>query len=143
VRLARGRLVVLSACESGAGFGPDSVGEEYLGLPAGFILAGAKSVVGSLWAVPDWPTALLMVAFYRRLLAGLSLPQALREAQNWLRGLSREQAEELMARSGLGRRDVEAYRGWLARQGEAPYDHPYYWAAFAVFGSPQPVVPSE
>jgi len=143
VRLARGRLVVLSACESGTGFAPGSVGEEYLGLPAGFILAGAKSVVGSLWSVSDWPTALLMVAFYRRLLAGLGLPQALREAQNWLRGLSREQAEDLVAESGLGRRDVEAYRGWLARQGEAPYNHSYYWAAFAVFGSPQPVVRSE
>jgi CHAT domain-containing protein len=119
------------------------VGEEYLGLPAGFILAGAKSVVGSLWAVQDWPTALLMVRFYDNLLGGLALPQALRQAQHWLRQLDRGQAEDLIARSGLGRREVEVHRRWLYWQGETPYSHPYYWAAFAVFGSPQPVVPSE
>jgi len=84
-----------------------------------------------------------MVTFYDNLLRGQALPEALRQAQAWLRRLGRGQAEDLMARSGLGRRDVEAYRRWLATQGEAPYNHPYYWAAFAVFGSPQPVVPSE
>jgi hypothetical protein len=48
VRLDKARLLVLSACESGTGYNPNKPGEEYLGLPAGFIFAGARSVVGSL-----------------------------------------------------------------------------------------------
>ena len=61
MRLEVARLVILSACETGIGFDPNRQGEEYLGLPAGFIVAGAMSVIGSLWSVPDLATALLMV----------------------------------------------------------------------------------
>jgi CHAT domain-containing protein len=46
--MGRARLVVLSACESATGDDPGGSGEEYLGLPAGFIVAGAQAVVGSL-----------------------------------------------------------------------------------------------
>jgi CHAT domain-containing protein len=58
VRLDNSRLVVLSACESGTGHSYNKVSEEFVGLPAGFIFAGARSVVGSLWSVLDPPTAL-------------------------------------------------------------------------------------
>src|SRR5439155_10564053 len=78
--LEKAHLVVLSACESSTGFQPGSADDEYLGLPAGFIFAGAKAVVGSLWSVLDPPTALLMVKMYERLLAGMGVAAALREA---------------------------------------------------------------
>jgi len=72
-------LVVLSACDTG--LGDVHVDEGVLGLPRAFLLAGAKTVVMSLWTVPDDQTYLLMTKMYARLLAGVPRAQALREAQ--------------------------------------------------------------
>jgi CHAT domain-containing protein/tetratricopeptide (TPR) repeat protein len=72
-------LVVLSACETG--LGQVHVGEGVFGLRRAFVLAGAKTLVMSLWKVPDEPTRELMEDFYRRLLAGEGRAEALRQAQ--------------------------------------------------------------
>jgi len=72
-------LAVLSACETG--LGQIEVGEGVFGLRRAFVLAGAKTLVMSLWKVPDQQTKELMVEFYRRLLKGQGRADALREAQ--------------------------------------------------------------
>ncbi len=72
-------LVVLSACETG--LGDVKVGEGVFGLRRAFLLAGAKTLVMSLWKVPDAQTQMLMEDFYRRILAGQPRADALREAQ--------------------------------------------------------------
>jgi CHAT domain-containing protein len=72
-------LVVLSACETGLGH--VHVGEGVFGLRRAFVLAGAKTLVMSLWKVPDEPTRELMEDFYGRLLAGHGRAEALRQAQ--------------------------------------------------------------
>jgi CHAT domain-containing protein/tetratricopeptide (TPR) repeat protein len=72
-------LVVLSACETG--LGDVQVGEGVFGLRRAFVLSGARTLVMSLWKVPDQPTQELMEDFYRRLLAGTPRAAALREAQ--------------------------------------------------------------
>src|SRR5215467_6226240 len=53
------RLVVLSACQTGI-VDFDKLPEEAIGLPGGFLQAGAPGVVGTLWSVNDLSTALLM-----------------------------------------------------------------------------------
>jgi hypothetical protein len=72
-------LVVLSACETG--LGQAHVGEGVFGLRRAFVLAGARTLVMSLWKVPDEPTRELMEDFYRRLLGGEGRAEALRQSQ--------------------------------------------------------------
>ncbi|MCM3871186.1 MAG: CHAT domain-containing protein [Pyrinomonadaceae bacterium] len=73
-------VVVLSACQTG--LGKEIRGEGLIGLTRGFMYAGAKRVVASLWQVDDLATAELMKAFYRRMLKdNLSASAALRAAQ--------------------------------------------------------------
>jgi len=78
VRL-RARLVVLSACDT-AGI-RESGGEGLLGLTRAFQLAGAPSVVASLWRVPDEVTPTLMREFHRHVRNGVGIDEALARAQ--------------------------------------------------------------
>ncbi len=72
-------LVVLSACDTGLGV--VRFGDGVLGLRRAFAVAGARTLVMSLWKVPDRETRRLMTGFYRRLLAGVERLVALRDAQ--------------------------------------------------------------
>ncbi len=73
-------LVVLSACRTA--LGKEVRGEGLLGLTRGFLHAGARRVVASLWSVPDRATAELMARFYRGMVTdGLAPAAALRHAQ--------------------------------------------------------------
>ncbi len=76
-------LVVLSACETGMGRVRN--GEGVYGLQRAFQLAGARTVVMSLWKVDDGVTRALMTEFYRHWLAGRDAHAALREAVTRLR----------------------------------------------------------
>jgi CHAT domain-containing protein len=71
-------LVTLSACETG--LGKISNGDDVVGLTRGFLYAGSRSIVASLWSVDDKATATLMQAFYANL-ASMNKREALRQAQ--------------------------------------------------------------
>ena len=72
-------LVTLSACETG--LGRIERGDEVVGLTRGFLYAGARSVVASLWQVDDQATGELMKAFYAALTRGVDKAEAMRQAQ--------------------------------------------------------------
>lgn len=72
-------LVVLSACETGTG--DYHSGEGIISLAHGFIHAGAKSVVNTLWSVDDARTAELVVDFFTLLKKGTSRDLALQQAK--------------------------------------------------------------
>ncbi|MDQ2098722.1 MAG: tetratricopeptide repeat protein [Tychonema bourrellyi B0820] len=74
-------LVVLSGCETGKG--ENVKGEGIIGLTRGFMYAGAKRVMVSLWSVSDEEeTSELMSRFYQKMLKdGLPAARAFREAQ--------------------------------------------------------------
>ena len=75
-------LVTLSACDTA--LSRIAPGDEVLGLARGFLMAGARSVVASLWSVEDGSTAELMAQFHRLRQAGLGTAGALRQAQREL-----------------------------------------------------------
>jgi CHAT domain-containing protein/Tfp pilus assembly protein PilF len=113
-------VVTLSACDSGVG--PELAGAGLLGLTYAFQFAGARSVVASLWPVADRPTAALMGSFYTELRRGGDPAEALRRA-----------------RVGMLRTPAAApFGGWpgLFARPALSWAHPYYWAAFELFGMP-------
>jgi CHAT domain-containing protein/Tfp pilus assembly protein PilF len=77
------QLVVLSACDTGRG--DIKLGQGVYGLRRAFLVAGAETVVMSLWKVNDQTTRVLMEAYYSNLLAGQGRATALREAMSELR----------------------------------------------------------
>jgi CHAT domain-containing protein len=144
-------LVTLSACESA--LGRPGGGDGLLGFAQAFLLAGARSVCLSLWKVDDTATALLMERFYQNLFGkreGLSQPmpkaEALAEAKNWLRNLTRDEATKLAAAmtSGVARGKgepalklvVPAASNDEVAKDDCPFAHPRYWAAFILIGDP-------
>ncbi|HLL55883.1 MAG TPA: CHAT domain-containing protein, partial [Myxococcaceae bacterium] len=79
------QLVVLSACDTGRG--DVKLGQGVYGLRRALVVAGAETVVMSLWKVNDGTTRALMEDYYRHLLAGEGRTAALREAMLSLRQL--------------------------------------------------------
>ncbi|MEM6929434.1 MAG: CHAT domain-containing tetratricopeptide repeat protein, partial [Myxococcota bacterium] len=73
------QLVVLSACHTGEGELRN--GDGVHGLRRGLVLAGSRTQVLSLWAVPDEATAVLMRALYQALARGATVADALKKAQ--------------------------------------------------------------
>jgi CHAT domain-containing protein/tetratricopeptide (TPR) repeat protein len=147
VDLSAARLVTLSACETGISDVLQGSAEEYVGIPAGFLLAGAPCVVSSLWAVPDLSTTLLMERFYHNhLVDTMDFAAALQESQAWVREL---RIGEVAAYAALCYRQSpqkeeekkellkwKKYYLFLAQQhpDQRPFAHPFYWAAFTVNG---------
>jgi CHAT domain-containing protein/tetratricopeptide (TPR) repeat protein len=133
------RIVVASACKSGhyaAGEAP----EEFLGLPAGFLQAGAACAVATLWPISDHATAALMTRFYELLdvrqgTMGRDPVWALREARRWLRNITITDLEGLVRRNiDL---DLKAILSATREEAESILGHwrtPKYWAAFVAYG---------
>lgn len=110
-------LVVLAACDTQRGV---KRGDSVMALPSRFFYAGAPTVIASLWKVDDTATALLMMRLYENLLGVREKPnskiEALQEAKAWLRGLSREEAEDECNRHGLDPAKVPSHLGRPKRE---------------------------
>jgi CHAT domain-containing protein/tetratricopeptide (TPR) repeat protein len=142
-RLASCRLAVASACQSGH-YETAAAPDEFAGLPAGFLQAGAACAVASLWQVRDDVTSLFMTRFYELLdPAHKGSPQrpvsALRQARAWLRRLTPQQAEAFrqmhphLSGPSDGRGEpVPAALDTIASTGS--YSSPENWAAFVAWG---------
>jgi len=82
--LAGNKLTVLSACETGLGV--VGIGEGVLGLRSSFPVAGAETIVVSLWSVDDSSTRDLMCRFYQNLIEKrMGRAEALQESQQAIR----------------------------------------------------------
>jgi hypothetical protein len=97
-------LVVLSACESGAG--APVMGGEVLGLATELLRSGVKGVIASIWPVDDAATAFLMQTFYSTRGYGLSNARALAKA------ISETQAQPGWSRPYYWAGFLLVQRGW-------------------------------
>jgi CHAT domain-containing protein len=105
LKLRGTEMVVLSACQTGEGLVQS--GEGVFGLRRAFVQAGTKSLVMSMWEVPDRETQELMIQFYKNIAAGMNRSHALRQAV----------LEEMqIAKERYG------------------YAHPLFWGAFVFLG---------
>ncbi len=120
--LSRLELAVLSACETG--LGKVAGGEGMLGLQRAFAVAGARSVVSSLWKVDDEATRLLMREMYGALWGG--------EAPSRVEALRR--AQLAMLKVGVRRGVARGTVGELAPEKGETRAAPYYWAGFVLSG---------
>ncbi len=98
-------LVVLSACETG--LGDVRLGDGVFGLRRAFLFAGARTLVTSLFEVPDIETRALMKSFYQELAKGTGKLDALHKAKLALK------AERLAKNEAA---------------------HPFFWASFILIG---------
>ena len=96
-------MIVLSACQTG--LGDVEANEGVYGLQRAFKLAGAETLIMSLWEVDDRATSLLMKTFYEEYLNKQNKDAAFRNAINKVRSYKDE-------------------------NGDTPFSSPYYWAAF-------------
>ncbi|MEM9932544.1 MAG: CHAT domain-containing protein [Bacteroidota bacterium] len=102
-------LAVLSACNTGVGGYTSGTG--VASLSEAFMYAGIPSTVSSLWSAPDQSTKEIMISFYGYLKEGLPKSQALQQAKlDYLKNTSNDKLK-----------------------------HPYYWAAFVLYGNDAPV----
>jgi CHAT domain-containing protein len=101
-------LLVLSACKTGTG--KIQKGEGMLSLTRGFIFAGVKSIVTSLWTVNDKSGAAFFGSFYKNLSQQQPKSVALQKAS----------MDYLQSADNIGA-------------------HPYYWAGFVLIGNDEPV----
>lgn len=108
-------LVVLGACQSAGG---KVSGEGISALVRAFFFAGARSIVASVWDVPDAPASRLLPAFYESWLAGRPAADAMRAAQ--LRLLADLRAGRVRMKTPVGEVTLP--------------ESPALWAGFIVLG---------
>lgn len=124
------RLVVLSACRSGA----VAIGQaQASSLVTGFLAAGAAAVLGTFWHTDELATLLLMSRFYELWADGSQTPvMALGAAQEWLMTTT---AEELRSRLRPQVLLDEAAQDLVSAPATTcPYIHPWFWSGFFVAG---------
>ncbi len=133
----KGELVILSACETGlTQF--DQTLEEYISLPSGFLFAGVKNVICSLWRVSDLSTAILMIKFYELFPSEKSVSLALNQAQSWLRTVDKENLLKWLDALQLKPESKQKLRQQLnlglRSSTYQPFKEAYYWAGFCAIG---------
>jgi tetratricopeptide (TPR) repeat protein len=135
-------LTCLCACETAIAAN-QTITTEYIGIVSAFMYANVGKVISTLWTVESVASAILMVEFHRRRLAGTPTAQSLHQAKQWLKKATPTDLQTWYQETLDSLPPDHSLIPWLrARQREnakiepdhQPYQNPYYWAAFTLTG---------
>ena len=133
-------VLALSACETALGF--DFPSEGLLGLQYAGHVAGAKTVVSSLWEVDDYATSVLMTKFWENVwVKKLSRAEALRQAQIYVMRHPEDvlaEANRATAKGSLPGGRVVDSRLQMKDSEKNAITPPYYWGGFTLSGDWRP-----
>ena len=119
----------MSACNTARG--DIKIGEGVFGLRQAFAVAGTKSLVMSLWKVPDRTSALFMEQFFDNYQAGMDAVEALQNAQNYTRNITvKELKKSPLGVEILKLRELSAQTQIDCQEDDKPFLHPFYWGAW-------------
>ena len=152
--------VFLSCCETHLGL--PTTTDDILTLATGFLCAGARSVVSTLWLVDDLATALFSIFYYEQRHQGCDRSIALQNAQERLRCLDSKPLKGWFKQADSARQQLrqdrdlhpvnsatyqalngeyESYTNVASQlyqltksNDEFPFSHPFYWAGFICQG---------
>jgi CHAT domain-containing protein len=147
--------VFLSTCESDLGIAKN-ITDDVLTLSLGFLSAGARNVVGTLWKVNDISTALFSLLYHQARSLGENRSTSLREAQNQLRQMTDSELSQTwkskidsfldeQLQQAIENEDQDRINKIKCLQDSTlpfyynkpkPFGHEYYWAAFTCQGNP-------
>ncbi len=136
--------VFLSCCETNLTL--TQITDDPLSIAAGFLCAGARNVVSTLWAVEELATALFCILYYQEKRVK-SRSEAIRQAQFKLRNLTgdeldakyKQQLYAYVEQQDWGENQVEIIKDnreklqYLCQQ-KLPFVSPRYWAGFVSQG---------
>ncbi|QIR37238.1 CHAT domain-containing protein [Tolypothrix sp. PCC 7910] len=140
------QLTVLSACDTARG--DIKIGEGVFGLRRAFAIAGAQTLVMSLWPVPDKVTALLMECFFNNLQSGMGRAEALHQAQEYIRKITVKQLRQLtlgieVLKDLLKVNELSKNSQIDCQEEDTPLQHPFYWGAWICQGNTTPLMASK
>ncbi len=152
--------VFLSCCETN--LGTPSLTDDILTLSTGFLCAGARSVISSLWKVDDVATAIFAIFYYQHRKQGQSRTEALRQAQIQLRELTKIDLKQIFQQVEPREKELirnrkkyisgsVEYKQWESEYNmyakfnrrineienstqQFPFSAPHYWSAFICQG---------
>ncbi|HAZ43842.1 MAG TPA: hypothetical protein DDW76_07525 [Cyanobacteria bacterium UBA11369] len=136
--------VFLSCCETNLTL--TQITDDPLSIASGFLCAGARNAVSTLWAVDDLATALFCILYYQEK-QDKSRSEAIRQAQFKLRNLTgdelsdiyKRQLEDYFEQQQWGENKVEIIKNVRVRldllcRERLPFVSPYYWSGFVSQG---------
>jgi CHAT domain-containing protein len=146
--------VFLSCCETGLGM-PENLSDDLFTLSAGFLCAGARNVISTLWSVNDLATSLFCLFYYQYRQGGKDRVTALQLAQNDLRSKTARELKRELTQIGLYLKKLKNKPGVDEKMkaqisssqtqisklttgnpnpNQKPFESPFYWGGFVCQG---------
>ena len=134
-------LLTLSACNTALDE-RNSDGREIDGFAELAQRLGAASVLATLWSVNECSTAEIMTRFYKNKVTGrMTKPDALRNAQLALLDGRVKRSESACSNKEVKKapnpvepKSVKSFKAFKYNRSK-PFEHPYYWASFVIYGN--------
>ncbi len=139
-------LTVLSACDTARG--DIKIGEGVFGLRRAFAVAGSRTLVMSLWKVPDRATTMLMERFFENLQSGMTRANALQNAQVYIRKITVKELRKSvlgieLLKELMGVKELSEDSKIDSQEEDTPLAHPFYWGAWICQGDSEALVTLE